>query len=149
MSVSGALSLLMLRLGKLLSCMIIFKLLFQDLPQQVCIVAYLHAWYSPNGMRCQMCLFHPSHCDNVRTRFYCRPKVRQRYFDDEVCFLYFIRAVIFSVSVLLFSTGEIVLSRSALNLNTLHRDQSCCLREFGRHESRQHQISEDPHFHLH
>ena len=70
----GALSLLMLRLysfsvevGKLLSCMIIRKLWFQDLPQQVCIVAYFHAWYSPNGMRCQRGLFHPSHWDNGYT----------------------------------------------------------------------------------
>ena len=36
-------------------------------------------------------------------------KVQQRYFDDEVCFLYFIRAVIFSVSRPPFSTGVFVL----------------------------------------
>jgi len=144
MSVSGALSLLMLRrffssveVGKLLSRMIIFKLLFQDLPQQVCIVAYLHAWYSPNGMRCQMCLFHPSHCDNgfalnwtvfmvcvitvlssCANQILLQAKVRQRYFDDEECFQYFMRAVIFSVSVLPFSTGVFVLSRSVLNVKS-------------------------------
>ena len=32
-------------------------------------------------------------------------KVRQRYIYDEVCFLYFLRAVIFSVGVLPFSIG--------------------------------------------
>ena len=36
-------------------------------------------------------------------------KVLQRYFDDEVCFLYFIRAVIFSLSRPPFSTGVFVL----------------------------------------
>ena len=36
-------------------------------------------------------------------------KVQQRYFDDDVYFLYFIRAVIFSVSRLPFGTGVFVL----------------------------------------
>ena len=36
--------------GKLLSCVIICKLSFQDLPQQVCIVAYFHAWCDVRGV---------------------------------------------------------------------------------------------------
>ena len=44
-------------------------------------------------------------------------QVRQRYFDDEACFLFLIRAVIFSVSVVPFGNGVFVLSCSVLNLN--------------------------------
>eukprot|EP00928_Gymnodinium_smaydae_P045729 TRINITY_DN30442_c0_g1_i1.p1 TRINITY_DN30442_c0_g1~~TRINITY_DN30442_c0_g1_i1.p1 ORF type:complete len:546 (+),score=97.07 TRINITY_DN30442_c0_g1_i1:31-1638(+) len=47
---------------KLLRRVIFVKLLLQDLPLQVCIGAYFYAWYATNGLRCQMCLFHPEHC---------------------------------------------------------------------------------------
>merc|ERR1711904_298924 len=50
--------------GKLLSRVIAVKFLAQDFPQQLCIVAYLYGWYAENGLRCQMCLFHPQHCDD-------------------------------------------------------------------------------------
>ncbi|CAE7542545.1 CAPN15 [Symbiodinium natans] len=34
-----------------------------DVPQQVCIVLYLLGWYELEGLRCQLCLFHPQHCE--------------------------------------------------------------------------------------
>ncbi|CAK0891895.1 unnamed protein product, partial [Prorocentrum cordatum] len=50
--------------SKLLTRIIVIKFLLQDLPQQLCIALYLYAWYAPNGLRCQACLFHPLHCNN-------------------------------------------------------------------------------------
>lgn len=49
--------------GALLRRLIIWKLLLHDFPQQFCIVAYLYGWYGTDGLRCQLCLFHPTHCD--------------------------------------------------------------------------------------
>uniref|UniRef100_A0A7S2LKH3 Uncharacterized protein n=1 Tax=Zooxanthella nutricula TaxID=1333877 RepID=A0A7S2LKH3_9DINO len=48
--------------GALLRRVIVLKCLAQDFPQQICIVAYMYGWYATNGLRCQMCLFHPLHC---------------------------------------------------------------------------------------
>lgn len=48
---------------RLLRRVICLKFIAQDLPQQICIVAYLYAWYATNGLRCQMCLFHVEHCE--------------------------------------------------------------------------------------
>merc|ERR1712194_833824 len=50
--------------GKLLRRVIALKFLLQDFPQQVFIVLYLYGWYAKNGLRCQMCLFHPAHCED-------------------------------------------------------------------------------------
>merc|ERR1712070_1006399 len=49
--------------GKLLRRVIALKFLILDFPQQVFIVAYIYGWYATNGLRCQMCLFHPLHCE--------------------------------------------------------------------------------------
>lgn len=48
---------------RLLRRVICVKLIAQDLPQQICVVAYLYAWYATNGLRCQMCLFYVEHCE--------------------------------------------------------------------------------------
>lgn len=34
------------------------------LGQEVCIVLYLLGWYEEDGLRCQLCLFHPQHCED-------------------------------------------------------------------------------------
>jgi len=47
---------------KLLRRVVAAKLLCQDLPQQVGIVAFFYSWYSKDGLRCQMCLFNSHHC---------------------------------------------------------------------------------------
>ena len=52
------------------------------------------SWYSPNGINGFVVgvITILSSCAN---QILLQTKVQQRYFDDEVCFLYFIRAVIF------------------------------------------------------
>jgi hypothetical protein len=50
--------------GKLLSRIIAVKSFVQDLPLQLCIVLYLYGWYAPSGLRCQLCFFDPTFCDN-------------------------------------------------------------------------------------
>eukprot|EP00927_Polykrikos_kofoidii_P035986 TRINITY_DN30449_c0_g1_i1.p1 TRINITY_DN30449_c0_g1~~TRINITY_DN30449_c0_g1_i1.p1 ORF type:complete len:583 (-),score=82.00 TRINITY_DN30449_c0_g1_i1:302-1951(-) len=42
---------------------VIMKFILMDLPQQICIVLYLLGWYEAEGLRCQLCLFHPGHCE--------------------------------------------------------------------------------------
>lgn len=44
-------------------CIVIAKFFAVDILQQVCIVLYLLDWFEENGLRCQLCLFHPGHCD--------------------------------------------------------------------------------------
>eukprot|EP00438_Fugacium_kawagutii_P021303 Skav206974 [mRNA] locus=scaffold1394:16408:19084:- [translate_table: standard] len=57
--------------GNHFQTVILIKLLVMDLPQQaggerleVCIVLYLLGWYEADGLRCQLCLFHPQHCED-------------------------------------------------------------------------------------
>jgi len=122
--------------GKLLSRMIAVKFLIQDFPQQLLIVTYLYGWYAQNGLRCQMCLFHPQHCDDEHPLHYSNLLVcvftllsatsnqlllqakARRYEEEEECFLWFARCAIFSVSVLPFSTGLFFLSSSLLHLRS-------------------------------
>lgn len=47
---------------KLFTRLLLGKFIFQDFPQQIMLMIYLHAWYADDGMRCQMCLFHPDSC---------------------------------------------------------------------------------------
>jgi len=42
---------------------VMLKFLTTDIPQQVCIVLYVLGWYEAEGLRCQLCLFHPRHCE--------------------------------------------------------------------------------------
>lgn len=122
--------------GKLLSRVIATKFLIQDFPQQMCIVFYLYSWYANNGLHCQMCLFHPEHCDNQHplhwtnsmvciftllsacaNQFLIQAKLK-RYDEDEECLLFFTRLTLFSVSVLPFSTSIFLLSASVLHLRS-------------------------------
>ena len=66
------------------------------------------SWYSPNGINGFVVgvITILSSCAN---QILLQTKVQQRYFDDEVCFLSFIRAVNFSVSRLPFGIGVFVL----------------------------------------
>jgi hypothetical protein len=122
--------------GKLLSRVIAFKFLAQDFPQQLCIVAYLYGWYAENGLRCQMCLFHPQHCDDEHPLHFANMLVciftllsassnqlllqakSRKYDEEEECFLVCARGAIFSVSVVPFSTGLLCLSSSLLHLRS-------------------------------
>merc|ERR1711916_345759 len=35
-----------------------------DLFQQLAAVLYVLGWYESDGLRCQLCLFHPQHCSS-------------------------------------------------------------------------------------
>jgi len=123
--------------GKLLSRVIAFKFVVQDIPQQMCIVAYLYAWYSTDGLRCQMCLFHPQHCDAQHPLHWSNLLVciftllgacsnqlimqakLKKYDEEEECFLCFARCAALSVSVLPFSSSLFVLSASLLHLRSV------------------------------
>eukprot|EP00929_Paragymnodinium_shiwhaense_P000662 TRINITY_DN100905_c0_g1_i1.p1 TRINITY_DN100905_c0_g1~~TRINITY_DN100905_c0_g1_i1.p1 ORF type:complete len:491 (+),score=79.50 TRINITY_DN100905_c0_g1_i1:213-1685(+) len=124
--------------GKLLSRIIAVKFVMQDIPQQMCIIAYLYAWYANNGLRCQMCLFHPEHCDDEHplhwtnfmvavftmisscaNQLLVQAKVRRYRDEEDECFLWFARGAIFSVSILPFSTAVFFLSSSLLHLRSV------------------------------
>lgn len=110
--------------GNLLRRVIALKFLLQDFPQQALIVAYLYGWYAKNGLRCQMCLFHPLHCElqhplhwsNLFACLFCvlsasanqlmlKAKPVKHSDGEEECCVFFMRLVLFSVSALPFSTG--------------------------------------------
>lgn len=110
--------------GKLLSRTIGLKFFVQDWPQQVCIVAYIYGWYAKNGLRCQMCLFHPTHCDveaplhwsnflvclctvlsASSNQLLLQAKVRKRYDEDDECCNACFRILLFSISALPFTTA--------------------------------------------
>jgi len=123
--------------GKLLSRVIAVKFVVQDIPQQMCIVAYLYAWYSTDGLRCQMCLFHPQHCDGQHPLHWSNLLVciftllgacsnqlllqakLKKYDEEEECFLCFARCAALSVSVLPFSSSLFALSASLLHLRSV------------------------------
>mmetsp|Transcript_19606 Transcript_19606/g.45597 ORF Transcript_19606/g.45597 Transcript_19606/m.45597 type:complete len:467 (+) Transcript_19606:54-1454(+) len=124
--------------GKLLSRVIVFKFFVQDFAQQMCIAAYLFAWYADNGLRCQMCLFHPSHCDDqhplhstnllvclftllsaVANQLLLQAKLKPGYDSEDECVLCFFRFVMVSVSILPFSTAMCFLSAVLFHLKSV------------------------------
>ena len=40
------------------------KFLFQDLPLQFVVATFIYGWYGQGGLRCQLCLFDPTHCSD-------------------------------------------------------------------------------------
>jgi len=122
--------------GKLMSRVVAFKFIAQDFPQQLCIVFYLYGWYAQNGLRCQMCLFHPEHCDDEHPLHFFNLLVciftllsatsnqlllqakSKHYDEEEEFFLVFARSAIFSVSILPFSSGMFFLSASLFHLRS-------------------------------
>ncbi|CAE7571088.1 gpr180 [Symbiodinium pilosum] len=124
--------------GKLLSRVIVFKFFAQDFPQQMCIAAYLYAWYAENGLRCQMCLFHPSHCDDqhplhstnllvclftllsaVANQLLFQARLKPGYDSEDECVVCFFRFVMVSVSILPFTTAMCMLSAVLLHLKSV------------------------------
>jgi len=124
--------------GKLLRRVIALKFFMQDIPQQMCIVAYLYAWYGRNGLRCQMCLFHLAHCDaedplhltNALVVFFTvasacsnqiliQAKVRGSRYEEDECFKWLARFWLASLSILPFSTAVCVLSSGLRQVRSL------------------------------
>jgi len=102
---------------------IIAKFIFVDIPQQTCIVLYMLGWYETDGLRCQLCLFHPDHCEeehpfafanlmtiictllsSVSNQILVRP-ARQYASVDDKSLLALIRICAGCVSMLPFTTG--------------------------------------------
>lgn len=123
--------------GKLLSRIIAVKFVIQDFPQQMCIAFYLYGWYAQDGLRCQMCLFHPEHCDDEYPLHWnnlmvcvftllsaCSNQLllqakNKKYDEEDECMLFLARGAIFSVSVLPFSTAFFFLSFTLLNIRSV------------------------------
>lgn len=120
-------------------CVLVAKFLTMDIPQQVCIVLYLLGWYNSQGLRCQLCLFHPDHCEDehpfrfansaailctllssVANQLIVGPSKR-RMSEEDICMQQFTRGAMACVSVLPFTTG-IYYANSAL-LSTPMLDQ--------------------------
>mmetsp|Transcript_51615 Transcript_51615/g.138561 ORF Transcript_51615/g.138561 Transcript_51615/m.138561 type:complete len:155 (-) Transcript_51615:93-557(-) len=111
--------------------MIALKFCVCDVFQQIFVVLYIYGWYARNGLRCQMCLFHPTHCESqdplhwsnfllclvtalssASNQLLIKAKTGKRDDDDDPCgdwiFLILFRFALFSVSVLPFSMAVYV-----------------------------------------
>mmetsp|Transcript_104399 Transcript_104399/g.196524 ORF Transcript_104399/g.196524 Transcript_104399/m.196524 type:complete len:529 (+) Transcript_104399:68-1654(+) len=103
---------------------VMFKFFLVDVPQQACVVLYLLGWYEAEGLRCQLCLFHPQHCEEEHPfrlansiAFACtvlsglvnqliiRPVWKRHYTEEDECLQVFVRIGMASVSILPFTTG--------------------------------------------
>lgn len=111
------------------------KFLVHDVPQQVCIMLYALGWYEASGLRCQLCLFNPTHCvyespfhfvnmtalgmvllSSVSNQLLIRPAYRKHYTEDDICCHYTIRITGVCVSILPLSTGVLFSSHAVLPL---------------------------------
>jgi len=112
---------------------VLAKFVLQDVPQQICVVLYCFGWYEAAGLRCQLCLFDPSHCgtenafhftnlvaiscillSSCANQLLIRPVMKRSYTEDDVCMHYWIRIGGTSVATLPFTTGLCLASRSVL-----------------------------------
>ena len=113
---------------------IVMKLLVIDIPQQICMVLYLLGWYETTGLRCQLCLFHPQHCEaehpfklansaaylstllsSMSHQFLLASSSSKAHAEDP-CSWWMIRIGILCVSTLPFSTGVCVATSALLSL---------------------------------
>mmetsp|Transcript_69270 Transcript_69270/g.129348 ORF Transcript_69270/g.129348 Transcript_69270/m.129348 type:complete len:569 (+) Transcript_69270:50-1756(+) len=115
--------------------LVTLKFFAVDIIQQICIVLYLLGWYNADGLRCQLCLFHPSHCEeehpfrlantgaftctlmsSVAHQILVRPVADNKKFlsDEEWYFAAGLRILAVSVSILPFSTGIFTASSALL-----------------------------------
>eukprot|EP00929_Paragymnodinium_shiwhaense_P095971 TRINITY_DN57346_c0_g1_i1.p1 TRINITY_DN57346_c0_g1~~TRINITY_DN57346_c0_g1_i1.p1 ORF type:complete len:636 (-),score=111.77 TRINITY_DN57346_c0_g1_i1:312-2219(-) len=104
-----------------------------DIAQQVCIVLYLLGWYEASGLRCQLCLFHPSHCEeehpfkmtnsiaflctllsSIANQLLFRPSYRRKATEEDDCCMFTSRLSALCVSTLPFSTGVFFASSAIL-----------------------------------
>eukprot|EP00401_Gymnodinium_catenatum_P013883 CAMPEP_0117498176 /NCGR_PEP_ID=MMETSP0784-20121206/21576_1 /TAXON_ID=39447 /ORGANISM="" /LENGTH=498 /DNA_ID=CAMNT_0005293247 /DNA_START=69 /DNA_END=1565 /DNA_ORIENTATION=+ len=118
--------------------LVLAKFLLQDIPQQACIVLFIFGWYEGGGLRCQLCMFRPEHCtdespfhfanmvaiaftllSSLANQLLVRPIFKKIYTEDDICLQYFLRAGGVCVSVLPFTTGICLASRSVLPMSTL------------------------------
>jgi len=113
-----------------------FKFLLQDFPQQITMIIYIYNWYAQDGLRCQMCIFHPVHCydqyplhfsnaiacmcvlvSSASSQMFLQIKYENQDDDDAICYACG-RMVILAVSILPFSTAVFLLSSTILHLGS-------------------------------
>lgn len=122
--------------GNHFQTVILIKLLVMDIPQQICIVLYLLGWYEADGLRCQLCLFHPQHCEDEHpfrlansVAFLCTllSSVTNQIIlgpgktsnAEDACGYWIIRIGLICVSILPFTTGVYWATSALLTLPTL------------------------------
>lgn len=112
---------------------VLVKFAIQDMPQQICIVLYMLGWYNTQGLRCQMCLFDPGHCEeehpfhffnslacvftlasSLANQLLVTPVSKKSYTEDDICLQYTSRICVGCVSVLPFTTGMLLSSSQIL-----------------------------------
>merc|ERR1712192_164146 len=105
-------------------CVVLAKYFIMDIPQQICIILYLLGWYEAEGLRCQLCLFHPEHCGEehpfrwvnmlaiacclgscISNQFLVRQADLKVYTEDDMCWYYTFRIGGVCLSILPFTTG--------------------------------------------
>jgi len=117
---------------------VLAKFFVMDVPQQICIVLYLFGWYESEGLRCQLCLFHPWHCEeehpfrltnsaaftctllsSVANQLLFRPALRRPSYrhnpEEDVCMQHTSRLAAACVSTLPFTTGVFLASSALLS----------------------------------
>jgi hypothetical protein len=108
-----------------------------DVPLQVCLVMYLYHWYRNSGMRCQLCLFDPEHCEDEHPLHFsngllCAVTVLSSAMnqlilapssppkdEDEHITNGCLRLMLFSLATLPFSFGLLVISVSTLHVQSV------------------------------
>lgn len=109
------------------------KFMVQDVPQQLCIVLYLLGWYEDQGLRCQLCLFDPSHCieeqplhmanfvaltctllSAMSNQLLVRPIIKSTYTEDDICLQGTVRVGGTCVATLPFTTALLFTSQKLL-----------------------------------
>eukprot|EP00929_Paragymnodinium_shiwhaense_P106730 TRINITY_DN72344_c0_g1_i1.p1 TRINITY_DN72344_c0_g1~~TRINITY_DN72344_c0_g1_i1.p1 ORF type:complete len:488 (+),score=74.20 TRINITY_DN72344_c0_g1_i1:157-1620(+) len=124
--------------GRSFHIVVALKFVLQDMPQQVCIVLYVFGWYEASGLRCQLCMFRPDYCgaeqpfhfanfvafsccllSSMANQLLIRPAFKKTYTEDDICMQYCVRIAGGCISVLPFTTGLCVASRSVLPMPTL------------------------------
>merc|ERR1719343_672910 len=120
-------------MGTQFHLVVLAKFALQDVPQQICMVLYVLGWFEAGGLRCQLCLFHPEHCSeenafsttnsiafmftlasSVANQLLVRPAIKKKYTEDDICLQHFLRVGAACVSVLPFTTGICLATRTIL-----------------------------------
>lgn len=120
-------------MGNKFHLVVLAKFALQDVPQQLCMVLYVLGWFEAGGLRCQLCLFHPEHCSeesafsaansfaflltllsSIANQLLVRPVIKKKYTEDDICLQYCLRIGAACVSVLPFTTGLCLATKTVI-----------------------------------
>eukprot|EP00928_Gymnodinium_smaydae_P023402 TRINITY_DN19328_c0_g1_i1.p1 TRINITY_DN19328_c0_g1~~TRINITY_DN19328_c0_g1_i1.p1 ORF type:complete len:459 (+),score=104.34 TRINITY_DN19328_c0_g1_i1:209-1585(+) len=109
---------------------VLLKFILVDMPQQICMVLYVLGWYDAAGLRCQLCMFYPTHCSaetafhfsntmaivctllsSLANQLLVRPILKKTYTEEDICIRWCVRAGGCCFAVLPFTTGLLVATR--------------------------------------